>query len=333
MIATIKAKRIEIYINSADKTLAQIKRETGATHIINGGLFEGNKACCQLKVDGKVYTTDTDNYWGFAWNDASDFAMQRVPCNKSNYIACVDLLRGGGDGDMAVNSQIGGSRQRTAIGKKADGSIVLYCTQSGRTPEEVQSEMRSAGCVDAIMLDGGLSSQCDFDGWVLRANRTVHNLICIWAEGEDMTLKKGSKGAEVKELQNKLNKLGYGLTVDGDFGTKTHNAVMHFQNYWGLSADGVVGSATQKRIDKAISFRESENPLVRNAALCVGLSEPTEDDAIIREYNTISGICRCDAGQSRIQAVSHGFLHGGYVLLQAAQRMAGQAADRNARLL
>lgn len=290
MIATVRPKRIELYPNPHGKTMAQVKNETGCTHIINGGLFDSlSSPNCQLKINGRVYVDDGYRYWGFAWNDASDFAMEIVPCNKSNYIACVDLLRNGQNGDMVVNPSIGGSRQRTAIGKTADGSIVLYCTQSGRTPLEVREEMRNAGCVDALMLDGGLSSQCDFDGWVLRADRKVHNFICIWAEGEDMVLKKGSKGAEVKELQNKLNKLGYGLTVDGDFGTKTHNAVMHFQNYWGLSADGVVGSATQKRIDKAISFIESDNPLVRNAALCVGLSEPSDDDLIINEYNSIAG--------------------------------------------
>lgn len=34
MIATVKPRRIELYINSAKKTFAQIKKETGATHII-----------------------------------------------------------------------------------------------------------------------------------------------------------------------------------------------------------------------------------------------------------------------------------------------------------
>ncbi|MBP5582034.1 MAG: peptidoglycan-binding protein, partial [Ruminococcus sp.] len=263
MITTIRPRRIELYINTAEKTLAQIKAETGASHIINGGLYDLKTRVpyCQLKAGGKVYTTDTDNYWGFAWDDVSDFGMCRVPCSKANYIACVDLLRGGNNGDMIVTKNIDGSRQRTAIGRKADGSIVLYCTQSGRKPEEVREEMRNAGCVDALMLDGGLSSQCDFDGWILKADRKCHNYICIWAEGEDMALRIGNKGAEVKELQSKLNKLGYGLTVDGDFGMKTHSAVLHFQNYWGLAADGVVGSATQTRIDKAISFAQSSNPL------------------------------------------------------------------------
>lgn len=291
MITTIKPQRIEIYPNPYGKSMAQVKNETGCTHILNGGSFDDlDSPNCQLKINGKVYVDDGYKYWAYAWNTAEDISLAVVPCEKQNYLALICMLRNGENEPMIIKPAYAGCRQRTAIGRRADGMFVLYCTQSGRYPEQVRDEMKAAGCVDALLLDSGLSSQCDFDGWVLRADRKVHNFICIWAEGEDMVLKNGSKGAEVKELQNKLNKLGYGLTVDGDFGTKTHNAVMHFQNYWGPSADGVVGSATQKRIDKAISFRESENPLVRNAALCVGLSEPTGDDEIISEYNTISGM-------------------------------------------
>ena len=51
------------------------------------------------------------------------------------------------------------------------------------------------------------------------------------------TLKKGSKGDEVKILQKALN-----ITVDGDFGVKTENAVKTFQKSKGLIADGIVGT-------------------------------------------------------------------------------------------
>ena len=53
------------------------------------------------------------------------------------------------------------------------------------------------------------------------------------------TLKKGSKGDEVKILQKALN-----ITVDGNFGTKTEDAVKIFQKSKGLVADGVVGTKT-----------------------------------------------------------------------------------------
>ena len=52
-------------------------------------------------------------------------------------------------------------------------------------------------------------------------------------------LKKGSRGAEVKTLQQKLN-----LISDGIFGSLTEEAVKAFQKAKGLTVDGVVGAKT-----------------------------------------------------------------------------------------
>lgn len=58
------------------------------------------------------------------------------------------------------------------------------------------------------------------------------------------TIKKGSRGDEVLQLQKLLNKNGHGLTEDGDFGAKTEAAVIAFQRSHGLEADGIVGLKT-----------------------------------------------------------------------------------------
>ena len=62
------------------------------------------------------------------------------------------------------------------------------------------------------------------------------------------TLYRGSTGTEVRELQELLNLAGAGLTVDGDFGTKTYNAVIIFQKANGLTADGIVGAKTWTKL-------------------------------------------------------------------------------------
>jgi exopolysaccharide biosynthesis protein len=59
-----------------------------------------------------------------------------------------------------------------------------------------------------------------------------------------MLLKKGSIGAEVKELQRLLNLKGYNVTIDGDFGKHTEGWVKAFQLNNGLVADGIVGNKT-----------------------------------------------------------------------------------------
>ena len=58
-----------------------------------------------------------------------------------------------------------------------------------------------------------------------------------------MLLKKGSKGKEVKQLQEAL-----GIGADGIFGSGTETAVKKFQKDNGLGADGIVGSKTWEAI-------------------------------------------------------------------------------------
>ncbi len=67
-------------------------------------------------------------------------------------------------------------------------------------------------------------------------------------------LEKGSIGSAVRDLQTKLKKLGfYNATVDGTFGETTEKAVKAFQKKYGLTTDGVAGTATLKKLDSLYS--------------------------------------------------------------------------------
>lgn len=63
-------------------------------------------------------------------------------------------------------------------------------------------------------------------------------------------LKKGDKGAEVREIQVRLAKLRMiaPVDVDGNFGSITENAVKTLQRQNGLAADGIVGEKTRRII-------------------------------------------------------------------------------------
>lgn len=75
------------------------------------------------------------------------------------------------------------------------------------------------------------------------------------------TLKSGSRGAEVTELQATLKLLGYyGGTVDGFYGQSTVSAVSQFQQAAGLSADGITGPATWNRLFPAIAEMPNPSP-------------------------------------------------------------------------
>ncbi|MBU3102121.1 MULTISPECIES: M14 family metallopeptidase [Clostridium] len=65
------------------------------------------------------------------------------------------------------------------------------------------------------------------------------------------TLKIGSKGTVVSEIQALLNKLGYVVgEVDGIYGPKTFDAVKKFQKYFGLSPTGDVDNDTYKLMNR-----------------------------------------------------------------------------------
>ena len=64
-------------------------------------------------------------------------------------------------------------------------------------------------------------------------------------------LRKGNRGEEVRELQQRLNASGYSCgKVDGIFGQKTLEAVTAFQADRGLAVDGVVGAKTWNELLK-----------------------------------------------------------------------------------
>ena len=64
------------------------------------------------------------------------------------------------------------------------------------------------------------------------------------------TIKKGSKGDDVKFLQSVMNANGYSCgNVDGIFGAKTDRAVRQFQTEKGLVVDGIVGLKTWTMIE------------------------------------------------------------------------------------
>lgn len=69
------------------------------------------------------------------------------------------------------------------------------------------------------------------------------------------TLKKGCEGSDVKSLQEALIDLGFSCGrygADGEFGSATKNAVLSFQETYGLEADGIVGSETFDKIKQLL---------------------------------------------------------------------------------
>lgn len=79
------------------------------------------------------------------------------------------------------------------------------------------------------------------------------------------TLKRGSKGNDVKTLQSKLN-----LIADGIFGPLTEEAVMEFQESNGLTVDGIVGPKTWAKLGITQNSRYINEIIVHCSATAEG---------------------------------------------------------------
>jgi N-acetylmuramoyl-L-alanine amidase len=73
-------------------------------------------------------------------------------------------------------------------------------------------------------------------------------------------MKKGDKGSNVKDLQYKLKKvLNRRITVDGDYGNATKQAVWDFQKLYNLYVDGIAGTNTVAVLNRAYKAMHVNN--------------------------------------------------------------------------
>ena len=187
-----EVERIQLYINEPRKSLAQINKETGADYLLNGTLYNMStgKVNCHLKVDGEVIASPSYTVTGYAWNTGPDIIMDVLPnAYSKNYIACTPLIVSKAKlSKLTYDPGQGGKRGRSAIGIK-QGKLALYCTKDGteaaRTPEALRDDLFAAGWESAIMLDGGGSSQCDFNGQTVTSSRKVQHLILVYLRRDE----------------------------------------------------------------------------------------------------------------------------------------------------
>lgn len=154
----------------------------------------------------------------------------------------------------AYNKKIGGAQKSQHVqGKAAD--IVI----DGVTPKQIALYAQSKDIGGIGLYDYGNGSgfcHVDVRAKMTRWIQTSKNGSAKTVSGFGSTystLKQGSQGEEVKELQQKLNQLGYdSKTVDGIFGSNTKAAVKAFQSAYNLTVDGIAGQKTWEALEEAL---------------------------------------------------------------------------------
>ena len=188
-IASIPLADIEriAIVTGNGRSMAQVKGD--ADYICNAGFYDmtTGRPVGHLKADGAVLAKEVWGCWGFAW-DRADIKMSALPdAKRTNYISGVEMLSPmiGIHDAMHYRPDVGGSRPRTAMALTGD-KLLLYCADSPTTPEALRDTLYKLGAETALMLDGGGSSQCDFQGKKISSSRRVHNYLAVWLrEKED----------------------------------------------------------------------------------------------------------------------------------------------------
>ena len=185
-------ERIELRVTNCRKTLSQVKAETKAHYVLNGGMWNPDGTPCPLlKVGGAMLSGTPWRPMGYAWDKGPDIRMTSEYGGAANFIAVTALVTSGKPVDKpSYGSAQGGKRGRSAIGLRG-GDLALYCSGDGTgdaaTPETLRDELAGLGWASAVMLDGGGSSQCDFGGERITASRKVHNWICVYLKQAEQT--------------------------------------------------------------------------------------------------------------------------------------------------
>ena len=190
MICTIpELKKISVFHDGGKwpyKTIAEVKALTGADVVINGGLYNltTRELCQTQRIDGVTLAYEPEPYVGYAWNGAGpEVYHTKYFASFDNFISCIDLLA---EGSVHYPAELAGVRGRVAFGLKADGAVVIYCSKDSTadacTPEHLRAKMYAAGCVSALMLDGGGTAQCIAPQGTIASIRTPPTYICFWAK-------------------------------------------------------------------------------------------------------------------------------------------------------
>ncbi|MBQ5755066.1 MAG: peptidoglycan-binding protein, partial [Oscillospiraceae bacterium] len=228
-------------------------------------------------------TVEVDGYFGAATEEvvkkfqkqfglAQDGVVGKSTWYKISYIyvSVKDLAELTSEGETALGGLDGGSWEGTTLRRGSTGSAV----------ERVQFWLDALSLYDAsldVTVDGRFGAGTEqavrnyqrlkgltADGIVGRATWEALYADYASAQGDadgrpatqypGSPLRQGDRGSNVKLVQFYLRMAATLYTaldapaVDGIFGSGTRAAVVQFQNYFGLSADGVVGRNTWDKL-------------------------------------------------------------------------------------
>lgn len=248
--------------------------------VVKGNSF-GNVAAVQARLATLGYYTSTvDGKWG----SRTTSAVKRFQSDRG--------LKADGIVGSATESRLG-------IKLPVTGGISYGKTDANVAA--VQARLKTYGyyksTVDGMWGNGTLAAVLKYqsdsgltvDGVV--GGGTARKLgITLSAASRSGGISKGKTYDNIKKVQSALKSAGYYTsTVDGAWGRRTLCAVMHFQSDCGLTVDGVVGSATERKLGITLGSGGSSGG---NGSGTVGGGMSVSD-------SDLNLLARCVYGESR----------------------------------
>ena len=181
MTDTFVCAKAQIYHNTGKLTPAQIQAKTGCTHIINGYLFNGSfQPVGWTVIDGKIISKDQYQDWGVCIG--ADGKPVISTDRSHNFLSGVPILKAGSKLYRNLTPDVARAAARTAVAWTADRNVLLWCDKTALTREQLQNKLLGLGAYDALMLDGGGSTQGIFPKGKVTSTRKVPTLLLFWEE-------------------------------------------------------------------------------------------------------------------------------------------------------
>ena len=248
--------KAKVYYNvGCKKTMNQIQKELGCQYMINTTLFNmaTKEPAGYLYSDGKKIS-EVANPYGLAVKDNNIVFSYGNNVNYPDFTGCYHVLVRNGVKQITMSeSNKYGYTDRSCVGIKKNGDIVIICDQTNRSLNGMSEELILQGCDVGLNFDGGGSVQCYYNGKSMTSSRNVIAFLCIWTK-EDTTTKPIEE--EPKDEANTAKKkilliAGHG---DGDPGatsgswqeaTETRNVVSGLKEAMKNIADVMVYPTTR----------------------------------------------------------------------------------------